>query len=76
LLVRRPFNEATVGRSLLNGAIFHDPPPKGAIGSAEMRSSTDGVVRLNAIGKTDATRGRCGLSHPTSAGGVACRCLA
>jgi PAS domain S-box-containing protein len=53
LLVRRPFNEATVGRSLLNGAIFHDHLPKAPIGSAEMRSSTDGVVRLNSYRQTD-----------------------
>ncbi len=53
LLVRRPFEEANIGRNLLDGAIFHDYLPKGPIGSAEMRSSTDGVVRLNSYRRVE-----------------------
>ena len=53
LLVRRPFEAANVGRSILSGAIFHDYLPRAPIGSAEMRSSTDGVVRLNSYRRTD-----------------------
>ncbi|HWK47040.1 MAG TPA: PAS domain S-box protein [Stellaceae bacterium] len=54
LLVRRPFDETTIGRSLLNGGIFHDYLPKAPIGSAEIASSTDGVVRLNGYRRVDA----------------------
>ena len=53
LLVRRPFEAANVGRSLLSGTIFHDYLPRAPIGSAEMRSLTDGVVRLNSYRRTD-----------------------
>jgi PAS domain S-box-containing protein len=48
LLVRRPFSADNVGRDLRQGGIFRDLLPKGPVGSAEIRSSTDGVVRLNA----------------------------
>jgi PAS domain S-box-containing protein len=54
LLVRRPFDEANIGRSLLNGGIFRDNLPKAPIGSAEIRSSTDGVVRLNSYRRVEA----------------------
>lgn len=47
LLVRRPFVEADIGRSLLNGGLFHDLLSKSPIGTGEITSSTDGVVRLN-----------------------------
>ena len=53
LLARRPFDASNVGRSLLYGAIFHDFLPKGPVGSVEMRSSTDGVVRLNSYRRID-----------------------
>ncbi|MBV8652978.1 MAG: PAS domain-containing protein, partial [Alphaproteobacteria bacterium] len=54
LLARRPFEVANVGRSLLDGRIFHDFLPRQPAGSDEMRSSTDGVVRLNSYRRTDA----------------------
>ena len=53
LLARRPFSEANIGRSLLTGGIFHDYLPKAAAGTAEVRSSTDGVVRLNSYRRVD-----------------------
>lgn len=54
LLVRRPFSEANIGRDLRGGGIFRDLLPKALVGSAEIRSSTDGVVRLNSYRKLDA----------------------
>ena len=53
LLARRPFDPDNIGRSLLNGSIFR-LLPSGPAGSAEMRSSTDGVVRLNSYRRIDA----------------------
>jgi PAS domain S-box-containing protein len=47
LLARRPFSEANVGRDLRNGSIFREFLPRGPAGFAEMRSSTDGISRLN-----------------------------
>ncbi len=47
LLVRRPYVEANIGKSLLDGVIFHDLLPKSPIATAELASSTDGVTRLN-----------------------------
>lgn len=54
LLVRRPFSQENVGRDLRQGGIFRDLLPKAPVGSAEIRSSTDGVVRLNAYRRLDA----------------------
>jgi diguanylate cyclase (GGDEF)-like protein/PAS domain S-box-containing protein len=48
LLVRRPFVEANVGRKLINGGLFRNYLPKSPTGVAEITSSTDGIVRLNA----------------------------
>jgi PAS domain S-box-containing protein len=53
LLVRRPFAEANVGRDLRDGAIFRDHLPRGPVGTAVMRSSTDGVERLNTYRRLD-----------------------
>lgn len=47
LLVRRPFSADNIGRDLRQGGIFRDHLPKSPVGSVEIRSSTDGVVRLN-----------------------------
>ncbi|HZT86708.1 MAG TPA: diguanylate cyclase [Stellaceae bacterium] len=47
LLVRRPFKEANVGRSLRNAGIFRRDLEAQPIGDVELTSSTDGVVRLN-----------------------------
>lgn len=54
LLVRRPFSEANIGRDLRGGGIFKDLLPKAPVGSAEITSSTDGVVRLNSYRKLEA----------------------
>ncbi len=45
-LVRRPFDEATIGTSLLRGPIFHDYLPRAPNGSTTLRSAVDGVERL------------------------------
>ncbi|MBI3710083.1 MAG: PAS domain S-box protein [Proteobacteria bacterium] len=54
LLVRRPFDETHIGRNLLDGTIFRDHLPMAPAGSAEIRSSTDGVVRLYSYRRIDA----------------------
>ena len=54
LLARRPFDSENIGRNLLNGVIFQQFLPNAPAGSAEMRSSTDGVVRLNSYRRIDA----------------------
>lgn len=54
LLVRRPFSEAAMGRDLSQGGIFRELLPQGPHGSGEIRSSTDGVVRLNSYRRLDA----------------------
>jgi diguanylate cyclase (GGDEF)-like protein/PAS domain S-box-containing protein len=48
LLVRRPFLEANLGRNLINGGLFRNYLQKSPTGVAEITSSTDGIVRLNA----------------------------
>jgi diguanylate cyclase (GGDEF)-like protein/PAS domain S-box-containing protein len=54
LLVRRPFVEANIGRNLSNGGLFRDYLPKNPIGVGEIKSSTDGIVRLNAYRRMEA----------------------
>jgi diguanylate cyclase (GGDEF)-like protein/PAS domain S-box-containing protein len=54
LLVRRPFVESNIGKSILAGVIFHDHLQKGPAGSAELKSSTDGVMRMNSYRRVDA----------------------
>ncbi len=46
ILVRRPFNQANVGRTLSHGPLFEDLK-QAAKGSVVRPSSTDGVLRLN-----------------------------
>jgi diguanylate cyclase (GGDEF)-like protein/PAS domain S-box-containing protein len=53
LLVRRPFSDAAMGRDLSQGGIFRELLPQGPHGSGEIRSSTDGVVRLNSYRRLD-----------------------
>jgi diguanylate cyclase (GGDEF)-like protein/PAS domain S-box-containing protein len=53
LLVRRPFSDAAMGRDLSQGGIFRELMPQGPHGSGEIRSSTDGVVRLNSYRRLD-----------------------
>jgi diguanylate cyclase (GGDEF)-like protein/PAS domain S-box-containing protein len=53
LLVRHPFSDAAMGRDLSQGGIFRELLPQGPHGSGEIRSSTDGVVRLNSYRRLD-----------------------
>jgi diguanylate cyclase (GGDEF)-like protein len=53
LLVRRPFSDLAMGRDLSQGGIFRELLPQGPHGSGEIRSSTDGVVRLNSYRRLD-----------------------
>ena len=46
LLVRRPFNAALVGKSMLDGTLFRENLPRGPTGTYVMRNATDGVVRI------------------------------
>jgi len=47
LLVRRPFAESNIGRDLSKSSLFGTYLPKASAGVALIRSSTDGVMRLN-----------------------------
>ncbi len=47
LLVRRPFREDNIGRSLRDGMIFKQLLPNAPSGTALLTSSTDGVTRIN-----------------------------
>jgi diguanylate cyclase (GGDEF)-like protein/PAS domain S-box-containing protein len=53
LLVRRPFAEGNIGKSLHDSHIFRELLPQGPTGNAEITSSTDGVVRLNSWKRTE-----------------------
>jgi diguanylate cyclase (GGDEF)-like protein/PAS domain S-box-containing protein len=53
VLVRYPLFEASVGRNLANAPLFHDYLPKQRAGSVEIKSPTDGVIRLNSYKATD-----------------------
>ncbi len=53
LLVRRPLGPATIGQKLNGSSLFNDYLPKSHSGIAEIKSSTDGVVRLNAFRTLD-----------------------
>src|SRR5262249_8471924 len=46
LLVRRPFEDENVGRNMLQGGIFRQLQGL-RVGTAEIKSLTDGIVRLN-----------------------------
>ncbi|HTP84044.1 MAG TPA: ATP-binding protein [Alphaproteobacteria bacterium] len=46
LLVRRPYNEALIGSTMLNGPLFRDFLPRGIAGTNLMRNATDGVERI------------------------------
>lgn len=48
LLVRRPFSEKNIGRDLRRFGIFREELTRSPTGIAEIRSSTDGVLRVNA----------------------------
>ena len=53
LLVRRPFVEAAVGKSLLASPIFHDLLPRSPAGTVEIPALTDDVVRIYSYRKSD-----------------------
>ncbi|TDP44036.1 diguanylate cyclase [Zavarzinia compransoris] len=46
ILMRKPFEEATLGKSMLNGPVFRDLLPRGPTGNAETVSSIDGIRRF------------------------------
>lgn len=50
LLVRRPFVEANIGRDMTRSGLFQALQDSHA-GSVEIKSSTDGVVRINGFGR-------------------------
>jgi diguanylate cyclase (GGDEF)-like protein/PAS domain S-box-containing protein len=53
VLVRHPLFEANIGRNLANTPLFRDHLPKERAGSVEIKSPTDGVVRLNSYTVTN-----------------------
>jgi two-component system, sensor histidine kinase and response regulator len=53
LLVRRPLGPASIGQKLTGSSLFREYLPKSNSGIAEIKSSTDGVVRLNAYRALD-----------------------
>jgi diguanylate cyclase (GGDEF)-like protein len=52
LLVRRPFADANVGRDLSQSGVFHQLQTSKA-GTTEIKSSTDGVVRVNSYAQSE-----------------------
>ncbi|WP_053195716.1 sensor domain-containing diguanylate cyclase [Herbaspirillum hiltneri] len=53
LLVRRPLRNDSIGKSLAQAAIFRDHAAINASGSARIRSSQDGVIRINSYRHLD-----------------------
>jgi diguanylate cyclase (GGDEF)-like protein/PAS domain S-box-containing protein len=53
VFVREPLFETSVGRNLANSPLFRDHLPKQPAGSVEIKSPTDGVIRLNSYKVTD-----------------------
>jgi diguanylate cyclase (GGDEF)-like protein/PAS domain S-box-containing protein len=54
LLVRRPYVEPDVARTLQNGAVFRGPPSKNSIGIVKITSSIDGITRLTSYRRMEA----------------------
>jgi diguanylate cyclase (GGDEF)-like protein/PAS domain S-box-containing protein len=54
LLVRRPYVDLAVPRSLKNGTVFQGPLSKGFIGLVKIKSSIDGIVRLTSYRRLEA----------------------
>jgi PAS domain S-box-containing protein len=52
VLVRHPLFEASIGRNLSSSPLFRDYLPKERAGSVEIKSPTDGVIRLNSYNAT------------------------
>ncbi|HTY67555.1 MAG TPA: ATP-binding protein [Alphaproteobacteria bacterium] len=46
LLVRRPYNEALIGSTMLKGPLFREFLPQGIAGTNLMKNATDGVERI------------------------------
>ncbi|HVJ56002.1 MAG TPA: PAS domain S-box protein, partial [Aliidongia sp.] len=53
VLVRRPFVEANLGRSILSGHLFQDALPQTPIGTGELVSAVDGSTRIYSWRKLD-----------------------
>ncbi|HXO01500.1 MAG TPA: hypothetical protein VN900_05545, partial [Stellaceae bacterium] len=53
VLVRRPFVAANIGRSLRDAGVFRALAANGPAGNVELRSSTDGIWRLNSYRKLE-----------------------
>ncbi|MGK5081474.1 sensor domain-containing diguanylate cyclase [Janthinobacterium sp. HLX7-2] len=47
LLLRRPFDEASLGRDISKLPVFNSYLPKGPVGTAVIKSGLDGVTRIN-----------------------------
>ncbi|WP_254067471.1 sensor domain-containing diguanylate cyclase [Burkholderia sp. L27(2015)] len=47
MMVRRPFNDSLVGKSVANTELFRIYASQGAVGAAVITSAQDGVTRLN-----------------------------
>jgi len=54
ILMRKPFDDTTLGKSIATGPIFRDYLPKASSGSAETVSSIDGVRRFLSYRRVDA----------------------
>ena len=52
VLVRHPLFEASIGRNFSSSPLFRDYLPKQRAGSVEIKSPTDGVIRLNSYRAT------------------------
>ncbi len=63
ILARRPFDEANIGRSIQDGAIFHTYLPNAPFGTHESRSMLDGVDRLFSYRQTEAYQLVAGVSR-------------
>ncbi len=47
MLVRRPFNEISLGRDISKLPLFHDYLPRGPVGTVMFTSAQDGITRIN-----------------------------
>ena len=53
MLVRRPFNEKSLGRNISKLPLFHDYLPKNSIGTVIFTSGQDGVTRINSYRRVE-----------------------
>jgi two-component system, sensor histidine kinase and response regulator len=54
LLVRRPYVDLAVPRSLKNGTVFRGLPAEISVGGVQIKSSIDGIVRLTSYRRMEA----------------------